>query len=416
MTNPPFQLFPALDPAVEAALRASVQRWGVLVPVAKDQHGRILDGHHRSRIADELGVRYAVLVHHVADDEDAEAIARTLNTDRRHLTVEQRREMVAVLREQGHSQRAIAGAVGVSRTQVRNDLAQVGTSAHLNEPETVAGKDGKRYPAKRPERPKPTPTVFARDERQAERAQQALADLGTDAPTAAIDSKRAERLAREKASEQRRAEAETGIADSSTHDSAEIRYGDFRDVLRDLSGQADAVITDPPYKREFLPLYEDLGMWSREWLKPTGMLVVMTGTRLELLDEVDRLIGRWMRRRWRGVYLVPGQRWRDQAERVATGYKPVLIYVRPDAEDLRWINDDVFRSDGARQDERFHKWGQTESGMASIVERLTLPGELVVDPFVGGGTTAVVCRDLGRPFIGCDSDALAVARSRERLA
>lgn len=35
----PFQLFRNLAPPIEAALRASIYRFGVLVPVAKDQHG-----------------------------------------------------------------------------------------------------------------------------------------------------------------------------------------------------------------------------------------------------------------------------------------------------------------------------------------------------------------------------------------
>lgn len=41
---------------------------------------------------------------------------------------------------------------------------------------------------------------------------------------------------------------------------------------------------------------------------------------------------------------------------------------------------------------------------------------LVVDPFVGSGTTAAVCQRLGRRFVGCDVDAVAVATARRRLA
>lgn len=56
----PFQLFRNLAPPIEAALRASIYRFGVLVPIAKDQHGNILDGHQRARLADELGVKLQV--------------------------------------------------------------------------------------------------------------------------------------------------------------------------------------------------------------------------------------------------------------------------------------------------------------------------------------------------------------------
>lgn len=140
------QLFPALEAAVEAALKASIARFGVLVPVVKDQHDRILDGHHRSRIADELGVKYRVDVVMVADEEEARAIVETLNTDRGHrLKSDMRRDVVADLREEGHSLRAIAGAVGVSLWQVQRDLSGVSEDT----PERVIGKDGKSYQAQR---------------------------------------------------------------------------------------------------------------------------------------------------------------------------------------------------------------------------------------------------------------------------
>ncbi len=148
MSEHPFQLFPVLDAATESALRFSIERFGVLVPVAKDQHGRTLDGYHRSRIADDLGVTYRVDVISVADDDEALEIARTLNADRRMLTVEQRREVVAALRGEGHSTRAIAGALGVGDGTVRNDLS-AGAQGCAPDSERVTGLDGKSYPAKR---------------------------------------------------------------------------------------------------------------------------------------------------------------------------------------------------------------------------------------------------------------------------
>src|SRR5436190_12247600 len=120
--NSLFQLFPLLDLATEAALRSSIERHGVLVPVAVDQHGRILDGYHRSRIADELDVPYETRTHEVRDDDHARELARTLNVVRRHLDPDQRRDLVAELRQQGHSLRAIGGALGVSDMTVHRDL------------------------------------------------------------------------------------------------------------------------------------------------------------------------------------------------------------------------------------------------------------------------------------------------------
>jgi hypothetical protein len=77
------QLFGALEPATEAALRASIERFGVLVPVTFDQRGRMIDGHHRWRLASELGLDCPWSVRHVAEDDEAAELARTLNMDRR---------------------------------------------------------------------------------------------------------------------------------------------------------------------------------------------------------------------------------------------------------------------------------------------------------------------------------------------
>lgn len=46
----------------------------------------------------------------------------------------------------------------------------------------------------------------------------------------------------------------------------------------------------------------------------------------------------------------------------------------------------------------------------------TRPGDLVFDPFVGGGTTAVVAKKLGRRFLGCDINPKYIRIAKERLA
>lgn len=167
-----YQLFDALDPATEAALRASINRWGVIVPVVEDQHGNILDGHHRSRIANELGIEYDRTVMVVDDEAQAVEVAKTLNTDRRHLTIEQRRELVADLRAQGYSLRAIAGAVGVSQETVRNDIGS--PVNHLTpEPVSVLGLDGKRY----------SPTQVARTDSELNKHELSSFDLPEFDPT-----------------------------------------------------------------------------------------------------------------------------------------------------------------------------------------------------------------------------------------
>lgn len=140
------QPFPPLDEATEAALRASIQKFGVIVPITVDQAERVLDGHHRQRIAAELGVDCPRRRIGIADDDEALEVAATLNLDRRQtMDVEHRRAVVAQLRADGHSLRAIAGATGVSDATVRKDLDRSGANGYA--PDEVRGRDGKSYPA-----------------------------------------------------------------------------------------------------------------------------------------------------------------------------------------------------------------------------------------------------------------------------
>jgi DNA modification methylase len=94
--------------------------------------------------------------------------------------------------------------------------------------------------------------------------------------------------------------------------------------------------------------------------------------------------------------------------KVNTTWKPVLLF----GESVDWFGD---TATSKLNDKRYHHWGQSESGMADLIERLTKPGQLVCDPFLGGGTTAVVSLATGRRFVGCDIDESAVLKTRERV-
>lgn len=54
--------------------------------------------------------------------------------------------------------------------------------------------------------------------------------------------------------------------------------------------------------------------------------------------------------------------------------------------------------------------------MRHLVERFTKPGDLVVDPYAGSGSTLLACVKSGRRAIGIDIDPENVATARRRLA
>ena len=169
----------------------------------------------------------------------------------------------------------------------------------------------------------------------------------------------------------------------------------------------DAVITDPPYPKEFLHVFNGLAECCKAANVP--LVAVMSGQ--SYLPQVMENLCRHLKYRWTLAYMTPGgqavQQWQAK---VNTSWKPVLLF----GESLEWFGD-VAVSKPNDNDKRFHHWGQSESGMADLVERLTKPGQLVCDPFVGGGSTAVVSLALGRRFVGCDIDAECVQKTKDRV-
>lgn len=153
-----YQLFPNLTLDEMEALTADIAERGVMVPVEVDEDGAILDGHHRAMIADSLGIGYPTVVRAGWTEEQKLTHVVALNAHRRHLAGDQRREVVARLRRERMSTRAIARAVGVDQSTVVRDLAGDASAspaidADASMPVTI-GTDGKSYPAQRP-RPEP---------------------------------------------------------------------------------------------------------------------------------------------------------------------------------------------------------------------------------------------------------------------
>lgn len=70
---------------------------------------------------------------------------------------------------------------------------------------------------------------------------------------------------------------------------------------------------------------------------------------------------------------------------------------------------------GIEKEDRQHPTQKPLSLMLDLVSQFTDPGDLVVDPYVGSGTTGVACLRLGRRFIGCDIDPKYAQIAIDRL-
>lgn len=131
----PYQIMPDLTPEEYEALKADIQVNGVQIPIEVDEEGNILDGYHREKICRELGINCPKNVRAGLSEEEKIEFAIRINLNRRHLTVEQRREMAKKLKEGGWSYRKIGEALGVDKETVRKDVRRVENSTPVPSPD-----------------------------------------------------------------------------------------------------------------------------------------------------------------------------------------------------------------------------------------------------------------------------------------
>lgn len=178
----------------------------------------------------------------------------------------------------------------------------------------------------------------------------------------------------------------------------DIRHGDFREVLKDIH-QVDAIITDPPYPKEFLPLWEDLGKFAAEKLKEGGYLVAYTGQ--YHLPEVLTMLSKYLDYVWTFCLYHEGQTQIVNGINVMCRWKPVLIFQKGKTKFAKTIQDYVVSE---QREKDGHDWQQSMSGIKKFIELFTDVNDIVCDPFVGSGTTAEACKQLKRKFVGAEID------------
>lgn len=216
-------------------------------------------------------------------------------------------------------------------------------------------------------------------------------------------------------------------------DGITIYHGDCREILPLIARESVALcLTDPPF---FMPAthYQSRVDWQRSW-SDTSVLASFWAT---VLDAVIPTIARdghlitfcngdsypvfypEMYRRfdylksivWNKGHFGLGRIWRNQHELMIAG---------------RW-DGSVFHDDGvARSDvldakatpsaDRDHPVQKPESLFSPLIMPTTKPGDVVLDPFMGSGTTLTAAKKLGRHAIGIEGEEKYCEIAVQRLA
>ena len=101
-----------------------------MVPSIVDEDGNTIDGEHRERACQELGIDCPKVIQDFESEAEKLLLAIKLNVNRRHLTRQQKRELIALCLEMETkiSDRYLADVVGVSKTTVADERQRSGSN------------------------------------------------------------------------------------------------------------------------------------------------------------------------------------------------------------------------------------------------------------------------------------------------
>lgn len=178
----------------------------------------------------------------------------------------------------------------------------------------------------------------------------------------------------------------------------------------------DMIFTDPPYSKKYLPCYARLAAEAARVLKPGGFVFAMAGefwiNRIFAMFESQQGLSYF----WRFTHLsLNGDAPFVHRRLIIAHAKSILVYAKGPGPHRPRVGG-VHGVYTGRKDKRFHRWGQDVDTARYYIDCFSAPGDLILDPFMGGGTTAAACELLGRRWIGFDVDRSALETTARRVA
>ena len=211
-----------------------------------------------------------------------------------------------------------------------------------------------------------------------------------------------------------------------------------RDLLRPNNTKVDGVDDD----WDKFSSFADYDRFSRAWLaecrrvlKPDGAIwVIGSYHNVFRLGVALQDLGFWLQNDviWRKVNPMPnfrGKRFTNAHETLIWAGRDQKARVTFNYEAMKALNDDVqMRSDWLfpicsgperlKDDEgrKAHPTQKPEALLHRLMLATTNPGDLVLDPFFGTGTTGAVAKRLGRRWLGIERDPTYAAAAEKRIS
>lgn len=144
-----YQTMPPLSADEFDSLKQSIRADGVTVPVIVDEAGNIIDGHHRAMVCRELGIDFPSRTVAGLSEQEKLAMSVSLNINRRQLSREQKRLIIAqqLRTAPEKSNREHARQLGVDDKTIGTVRRQMVATAEIPQLTKTVGADGRERPA-----------------------------------------------------------------------------------------------------------------------------------------------------------------------------------------------------------------------------------------------------------------------------
>ena len=186
-----------------------------------------------------------------------------------------------------------------------------------------------------------------------------------------------------------------------------LYQGDCLDVLPTLAaGSVDAVITDPPYGLN-KAAWDDIFpvAWIQYAWKLTPRMLVMTGS--SVIQEAANALGNYQ-----DCVVLYSRNGMTKSKIAFGNYFPVLA-----CGDWDWqARPNVLAYNVSLDEAIDHPSPKPLAAMRLLIKHYTKPGQTVLDPFMGSGSTGVAAIMEGRNFIGIELDARYYRIAERRIA
>lgn len=198
-----------------------------------------------------------------------------------------------------------------------------------------------------------------------------------------------------------------------------IIQGDALKILPTIDEEVDLVLTDPPYFRTGMDYgncfremqsEDDYRVWSETWfyqvMEIAPCVVFTPGTySLPMWFDIKKPIE------------IMSWESRNSGTRNHLGgflnVEPILVYGNPEKRvSTNNYYDPISRQRGVD----FHPCPKPLGLFRDLIHDFTNKGDLILDPFVGSGTTVMAAKRLGRQAIGIEQNPEYCELARQRIA